>query len=516
MAYLIYLRKSRADAEAEARGEGETLARHRAALLALARRMGLEIGGIYEEIVSGETIAARPQMQRLLTEVEAGQWDGVLVMEIERLARGDSIDQGIVAQAFKYSGTRIITPAKTYDPANEFDEEYFEFGLFMSRREYKTIKRRMIAGRIASVKEGKYMGKTDPYGYFRVKVRNGKGYTLEPNPPQAAIVREIFDLRLQGVGCYVIACRLNARGERTSAGVAWSAQSVRNVLRNCLYAGYVTWGRKAAQPTVRDGVLTKPRRYVDDYVKARGLHEALVSDEDFDTVQRLLDNTPGLPLKKNHELKNPFVGLLYCAKCGHVMTYGAPATALPCTGRLDCRWADCNNVSSFCADVEDAVLHALRLWLAEYEVDIDHQNTVERELDARAAQAHEEIRAIHTAQRKLRAQLDRAAELVEQEVYTPEYFVSRRRQLDSQLAELDRALAKASARALAIDQERRGAPAMRPRLEHVIEAYPNAATAQERNDLLKSVVSRITYEKNAAERSAGDATIYIQIERRFE
>ena len=102
MAYLIYLRKSRMDMEAEARGEGETLARHRTTLLALARRMGLEIGGIYEEIVSGETIAARPQMQRLLSEVEAGQWEGVLVMEVERLARGDSIDQGIVAQAFKY------------------------------------------------------------------------------------------------------------------------------------------------------------------------------------------------------------------------------------------------------------------------------------------------------------------------------------------------------------------------------------------------------------------------------
>ena len=88
------------------------------------------------------------------------------------------------------------------------------------------------------------------------------------------------------------------------------------------------------------------------------------------------------------------------------------------------------------------------------------------------------IRAIHAAQRKLRAQLDRAAELVDQEVYTPEYFVSRR-QPDSQLAELDRALTKANARALTIDQECRGAPAMRPRLEHVIEAYPNAVTTQE-------------------------------------
>ena len=143
MQYLIYLRKSRADQEAELRGEGETLARHEKALLELARRQHLPIADIYREVVSGETIASRPMMQQLLSEVEQGIWNGVLVMEVERLARGDTIDQGIVAQAFKLSDTKIITPIKTYDPNNEFDEEYFEFGLFMSRREYKTIKRWM-------------------------------------------------------------------------------------------------------------------------------------------------------------------------------------------------------------------------------------------------------------------------------------------------------------------------------------------------------------------------------------
>ena len=135
----IYLRKSRADREAEARGEEETLARHERILLDLAKRRGCHIGAIYREVVSGETISARPVMQRLLQEVESGMWDGVLVVEVERLARGDSIDQGVVARAFQYSDTKIITPTKTYDPNNEFDEEYFEFGLFMSRREYKTI-----------------------------------------------------------------------------------------------------------------------------------------------------------------------------------------------------------------------------------------------------------------------------------------------------------------------------------------------------------------------------------------
>ena len=47
----IYLRKSRADREAEARGEGETLARHERILLDLAKKRGYNVGAIYKEIV---------------------------------------------------------------------------------------------------------------------------------------------------------------------------------------------------------------------------------------------------------------------------------------------------------------------------------------------------------------------------------------------------------------------------------------------------------------------------------
>ncbi len=141
--YSLYLRKSRADLEAEERGEGETLARHKKMLIELARKCGFSIGKIYCEIVSGESIESRPVVQKLLRDVEAGRWKGVLVVEVERLARGDTMDQGRVAKSFKFSNTKIITPIKIYNPNNEFDEEYFEFGLFMSRREYKTINRRL-------------------------------------------------------------------------------------------------------------------------------------------------------------------------------------------------------------------------------------------------------------------------------------------------------------------------------------------------------------------------------------
>ena len=196
--YCMYLRKSRVDIEAEAHGEGETLARHEKLLLEVARRDKLNVTQIYREVVSGETIASRPVMQHVLQEVEQGRWAGVLVVEVERLARGDTIDQGIMAQTFKYSGTKIVTPLKVYDPNNEYDEEYFEFGLFMSRREYKTINRRLQRGRLAAAKEGKWVSGVAPYGYEKIRVPNDKGWTLRPVEAEADIVRFIFRLYTSG------------------------------------------------------------------------------------------------------------------------------------------------------------------------------------------------------------------------------------------------------------------------------------------------------------------------------
>ena len=187
--YCAYLRKSRADRDAEQRGQEETLKRHRHILTEYANKNHMDISRFYCEVVSGDTIDSRPVVQELLADVEAGKWSGVLVMEVERLARGNTKDQGIVADAFKYSDTKIITPSKTYDPNNEFDEEYFEFGLFMSRREYKTINRRLQRGRIASVKEGKFVGSTAPYGYRKIKIPHDKGYTLEIIPEEAEMTR---------------------------------------------------------------------------------------------------------------------------------------------------------------------------------------------------------------------------------------------------------------------------------------------------------------------------------------
>ena len=267
--HAIYLRKSRADVEAEAKGEGETLARHRKTLIELAEKRNIKIGKIYKEIVSGDSISQRPKVQQLLNDVRAGMWKGVLVVEIERLARGDTEDQGIVAKAFKISSTNIVTPMKTFNPNDEFDEEYFEFGLFMSRREYKTIKRRLQNGRVLSVLEGKYVGSIAPFGFDRIKLQNQKGYTLTDNEetPIAVQMFKIFaynDISLNEV-CKVA----KERGLKPRKNAEWSRSTLKDMYRNPVYIGMIKWNWRKEVKVYKNGniVKTRPRNdQNDDYI----------------------------------------------------------------------------------------------------------------------------------------------------------------------------------------------------------------------------------------------------------
>lgn len=283
--YAIYLRKSREDIESEKYGEGETLARHEKILTTLAEKRNLTIGKIYREVVSGETISERKEMQKLLKDVENEMWTGILVVEVERLARGDTADQGLVLKAFKYSHTKIITPVKTYDPDNEFDEEYFEFGLFMSRREYKTINRRLQRGRQLSCQEGKYVGNIAPFGYNRVKLKNSKGFTLSINPQEAPIVKEIFRLyAFENFTINSIAKKLNNLNLKPRIADEWSISSVKDILSNPAYIGKIVWNRRCQKKKTQNGhlIISRPRNY--NYEIYDGLHESIIDTKTWNLV----------------------------------------------------------------------------------------------------------------------------------------------------------------------------------------------------------------------------------------
>lgn len=465
--YAIYLRKSRADAEAEARGEGETLARHQTLLMELAKRQKLNIVKIYKEIVSGDSISSRPQMQILLSDIAQNKYTGVLVVEIERLARGDTIDQGIVAQTFKQSGTKIITPVKIYDPDNEFDEEYFEFSLFMSRREYKTIKRRMQAGRLASVKEGNYICSRTPYGYIKTNPEP-KIHTLEIVPEEAEVIKLIYKMYLDGHGAKFIAAELNRNGISPQKSLLWESSSIKKILANPLYCGKIGWKTKSNGDTLY-----------------QGKHEAIISEEIFNAVQEKKKIDPAAQLHPNNVLLNYYHGVIYCKNCGRQMKRRFIAASGKEHLLCACRQCQGITVSSSFQEVDDAVLAAFRYRLeklneiyavnknSKKDIKPDKSLPIKKELD------------------KLRRQQAKLYDLLEQEIYDINKFTERSKIIGEKIKALENALAETNG---ANKSKKLSDKELLVRLQYVLDNF-NTAIPEEKNIMLKGVIQKIYYTK---------------------
>lgn len=240
--YWMYLRKSRADIEAEVRGEGETLSKHRNTLHKLVSDRQYTITHIYQETVSRESILHRPEIVKMLQELETSPPSGVLLMDIDRLGHGDKIDQGLIERAFKESNTLIITPSETYDKNNEAGEFSVEVRSFLARMELKQITKRIQGGRVRSVESGNYIGTRPPYGYEIMK--DDKGRCLSPHPIQADVVRMIFawythDDPNERCGSSKISTKYQAMKFETYTGKAWEASTVINIIKNAVYTGKV-------------------------------------------------------------------------------------------------------------------------------------------------------------------------------------------------------------------------------------------------------------------------------------
>jgi len=489
--YALYLRKSRADLEAEAKGEGETLARHEKMLLELARRYGFSIGKIYREIVSGESIESRPVVQELLSDVEAGRWKGVLVVEVERLARGDTMDQGRVAKSFKFSNTKIITPIKIYDPNNEFDEEYFEFGLFMSRREYKAINRRLQRGRVASVKEGKYVGSVSPYGYDREKIKGDKGYTLKENH-ETAIVQKIFNLyAYNDISINEVARILNAAGDKPRKSDEWTISAVKDILRNPIYIGMIRWESRKVVKEYKNGKVVKARPRNKEYILCKGLHNPIIDMKTWDIVQEKLDkHTPAVV--KNNVVQNPLVGIVICAKCGKRMQR-RPYKARGWDDTLICSNTHCDNVSSKLYIVEEKIINSLKDWLKNYQIDCnDYMNQI---INKKKITFEENVQSLKKELEVQNKKLANVYDYFEEGTYTREMFSERCALISATITNIKSNIEEFEKQIEIENKKDAGRKAIVPKIENVLDIYPNLNTPEEKNLLLKTVVKRVEYLK---------------------
>jgi len=485
----IYLRKSRKDEEVERElGEGETLAKHRKALLKFSKENNINIVKIRKEIVSGESLIYRTEMLELLKEVENGQYDAVLVMDMDRLGRGNMQEQGLILDTFKKSKTKIITLRKTYDLNNDFDEEYSEFEAFMSRKEFKIINRRLQGGRIRSVEEGNYISTYPPYGYLIHEEKHCR--TLIPHPDQAEVVKLIFDLYVnQYIGTERIAIELTKRGYATYTGAAWNRSVISCMLKNPVYIGKIQWKkkciRKSSDPEKSKDTYTRPKN---EWIISNGKHPPLVSEDIFNAAQEIMHKNYHVPYQLVNGMRNPLAGIIICKVCGSTMKYrpyGKMEPHVVCIKK-------CGNKSTKFKNIEAKIILAIESLITKYEVLSESNHAIDniqlQLLNKNLSVLQSEI--VNHNKQKLKIH-----DLLENGIYDIDTFKERSKNLDDKLKTLQQnieyiKLKIKTEKSCCKDKD------ILQKTRYILDVYNNTNDIVKKNKLLKDIIERAEYYKS--------------------
>jgi DNA invertase Pin-like site-specific DNA recombinase len=482
--YCAYLRKSRDDKDWDGRvmTKEETIRRHRAWLEEREAQLGIHVSKWYIEVVSGDTIEARPIVQQVLSEVEDGIWDGVLCMDVQRLARGNTLDQGVMCEAFEDSGAFIITNDGYYDTMDEADMDYLEYGLYNARREYKTINRIQQNGRMRSRLEGNYISTHAPYGYRKIKV--GKSPTLEIVEEEAQHIRMMFEMAAAGVKCHSIAMKLNDMGVPCPWGADyWTANTVGGKIQNEVYMGKIPIQKTKVTKEKRDGKKTKVKKPQKEYRVVEGKHDGIVSEDLWHRANEIAFTHQ--PVKHGAELQFMYSGLVECARCGKTlmrMTNSRNGYHRVCHRMIDGKHCD---VKSCRLDMfTDHVVSKLKEDLADMEVSVRSgedplRNAAKMELES----LRDALDANERAREKLLPRL--LKEIIDDDEYAAakSMLAEERERMEARISELEASIGAG-----------RSVDEFKLTVHQAIDMLKGSeATPEELNRFLKTFVRRITY-----------------------
>ena len=421
--YLMYLRKSRADDPGET--VEEILARHELILQNHAvKKFGNKIpeSNIYREVVSGETIGDRPEIQKVLNRMESPSVLGVLVVDVQRLSRGDLIDCGTIINAFKYSHTLILTPNKTFDLTDNESGQNYDIKILKlelnSGSEYLEYTKMILnRGRNISVEKGNYIGSVAPYGYEKIVV--DKNHTLKINNKEAEVVRLIFSLYLDGYGYGKIANELELLGYTPRKAKHWSLSVIKDILSNPVYIGKIAWNRRKEVKIMKDGNMTKTRPRNHSYILKDGKHPAIIDDDLFQKAQDKITNNPRI--KKDRKMINPLSTLFYCKNCGHAMVFRKYSKSNP---RFLCSHQKyCHTKSSSYADIYKVLIDTLIKIQENFEFQYKNQD------DQYLVNYETQINNMKKELKQIEEKQDELYDLLENKIYTRDVFMKRNNKL---------------------------------------------------------------------------------------
>lgn len=416
----------------------------------------------YREVGSAESLDSRPEILRLLKAIENPAIKAVAVVEVQRLSRGDLEDAGRLIRILRYTNTYVITPMKIYDLRDEYDRDAFERELKRGNEYLEYFKKIQARGKLASVKEGNYVGSVAPYGFDRIEKTTEDGkktyHTLTERKDQADIVRMVFNWYCnEDIGVTAICRRLEELGAKTkTGGKYWRTYQIFSMLENVHYIGCVRWNWRKTIKIIEDQEIRKlrPKAKVDEYLIFEGKHDGIISEELFNKAREIKGQRHRT--KQDLTLKNPFSGIMYC-KCGAKMGYNtyrkhgveyAPPK-LVCNNQVHCKSGSvifgeiyrdvCNAIKDCIEDFQLRIennrddsfkLHKdlverlekkikeledkeVRQWEAQYDPDIAMPQEIFKKLNQKLLEEKEEIKkALAKAKGSMPKQIDYREEMM--------------------------------------------------------------------------------------------------------
>ena len=495
---LLYLRKSQSDDPTLT--VEEVLAKHEAILDEWAERnLGAKVPeeNKFREVVSGETIKDRPEINKVLRLIESPKYKAVLIVEPQRLSRGDLEDIGRLMKLLKHTHTYVITTQYVYDLWEQRDWDDLEKELKRGNdflNYYKMIQNR---GRLLSVSQGNYLGSIPPYGFDKTSVMDGKKKcpTLKENKEQADIVRMIFDMYVnKDMGCTSICNTLDSMKIKPPKGEHWSPPAMHDMLENIHYIGKVKWNWRKTITIVEDSEIIniRPKAKIGEFLIYEGRHEGIIPEELFNAAQEKKGRNHRA--KPTTKVRNPLAGILFC-QCGRAMSLKIyknrpQRPRLTCEGQKHCGSGSCL-YDEIIVRVEDILQQCIN----DFEIRLKNDEGNSAKLHARLISNLE--KKMKDLQAKELSQWEQQSHPDESQRMPAHIFKQLNEKLLKEKEEVQQALCKAyESMPEPVDYEEKART-----FQTALDALKNPdVSAQEKNKLLKACFDRIEYLRAKPER----------------
>jgi len=293
------------------------------------RELGGEIVAEFHDEESGAR-SDRPGWTALLHEAKDGatrRFDGVIAYSTSRVSR-KQIDALLYERELKAAGVEIIfATGAPADPTSPEGILQLQIARSFDEFERNRLARETKRGLRELAEQGYNTGGRAPYGYRRLEADSGGGRaSLEPDPDQAAVVVEIYELfAIKHDGLKAIANHLNRPGgppsprhvdPKRNVQNRWAASTIRAMLQNPVYTGRRVWNRRDFATPRQNGGGGARVRAREEWVVAEDAHLPIVSDQLYEAAQERFDSrvrSPGSARAKHSYL---FSGAVRCCS-GH-------------------------------------------------------------------------------------------------------------------------------------------------------------------------------------------------------